>query len=408
MPILYYDCFAGISGDMNLGALVDLGVDVGHLKAELEKLQVPGFTLGIVRDIRGGISGTKVDVQLDGAENHHHRSFRDIQGIIQKSPLSEAVKDRSIRIFGKIAEAEGKIHGKPAEDVGFHEVGAVDSIVDIVGAAICLESLKVDEVYSSGVELGGGFVQSAHGKLPVPAPATLEILKGGPVRKGIVPFETTTPTGAAILAATVREFTDRLSMRVDGIGYGLGTRQMEIPNVLRVLLGERGEADSRQETAVMVECNIDDMSPERYEYVADQLWKAGARDVFFTPTIMKKSRPAVILSALCTEEQAAEIKAVIFSHTTTLGVREHRVLRNTLAREVVTCRIPYGQVRVKKAYFRGKLVHSKPEYDDCRQLAEEHGVGLDEIYREVEKALRSEPESDKDGVGGKKGMRAHG
>jgi uncharacterized protein (TIGR00299 family) protein len=398
MPVLYYDCFAGISGDMNLGALIDLGVKPENLHRFLNKLGMPEFDLELHRDSRGGLWGTKVDVHVHEPAQRQHRNFREIRQLIRESRLPKDVKERSIHIFQRIAEAEGKIHGKSAEEIHFHEVGAVDSIVDIVGAAICLKELAVDTVYSTPPELGGGFVKCAHGTLPVPAPATLEILRGLPVKTGLVPFETTTPTGAAILAATVpaHRFTSKLSIKIHDIGYGIGNREMEIPNVLRVILGDQedmveqdGADNSRgivRGTALMLECNLDDMSPEHYEYVADRLRDAGARDVFFTPTIMKKSRPAVILSVLCSEERAQDIKAVLFTHTTSLGIREYMVQRDMLSREIETCRTPYGIVRIKKAYFRGKLVRCKPEYEDCRNLAAKHGLSLQEIYAIVERS----------------------
>jgi len=399
MRDLYYDCFAGVSGDMNLGALLDVGAEESRLRSDLERLAVPGFELRVSRESRRGISGTRVEVAMEHpAAHHHHRSFRDIRELIRKSPLSEAVKERSVEIFRRLAEAEGTIHGRPPDDVHLHEVGAVDSIVDIVGASICLQALGVERVFSSPVELGGGFVECAHGKLPVPAPATLEILKGAPVKSGLVPFETATPTGAAILAATVQRFTDRLHMRIDRVGYGIGARDTEIPNVLRVMLGEvetgedqEKEGDGvqhRQGTAVLLECNIDDMNPERYDYVMSRLLDGGALDVFLTPTIMKKSRPAVILSVLCAEGTAEPLREILFTETTTLGVRESRLLRTMLGRRSVTRSTPYGDVRVKQAYYKGRLLRWKAEYRDCRRLADEHGVGLEEIYRSVEEAER--------------------
>lgn len=406
MPDLYYDCFAGISGDMNLGALVDLGLEEDRLRSALSGLPVSGYSLEIRRDSRRGIGGIRVEVKLEhGSEaEHHHRSFRDIRDMIQGSDLSIGVKKRSVDIFRKIADAEGRIHGRPADDVRFHEVGAVDSIVDIVGAAVGLEVLGVERVFASPVELGGGFVECAHGRLPVPAPATLEILKGVPVKTGLVPFETATPTGAAILASTVERFTERLTMRIERIGYGIGGRDTEIPNVLRVMLGrvegegremaDAAEADMERGTALLLECNIDDMNPERYDYVMERLLEAGAFDVFLTPTIMKKSRPAVILSVLCGEEQAHEMKETLFSETTTLGMRESRVLRTMLRREIVSRSTPYGKVRIKRAYFRGRIIRSKPEYDDCRRLAGKHGIPLAEVYRCAEEAGRDAKASD--------------
>lgn len=247
MRILYYDCFSGISGDMNLGAMIDLGVEKEYLLKELSKLSIHDeFHIEVRKDERKGIHGTKVQVVLDhnhehnhNHEEHHHRYLKDVESIIESSGLNENIKKISMDIFGKVAEAEAKVHGKPIYEVHFHEVGAVDSIVDIVGAAICIDYLKVDKILSSSVELGGGFVKCAHGLIPVPAPATVEILKNIPVKSGIVPFETATPTGAAILAALVNEFTDNKEFIIDEIGYGIGGRDTEIPNVLRVYLGKK-------------------------------------------------------------------------------------------------------------------------------------------------------------------------
>ena len=380
--LLYYDCFSGISGDMNLGALIDLGVDQKRLVDELKKLKIGDFRLDIKRDSRKGIAGTKVDVVVppNADSTHHHTSFREIRQLIEESGLSEKIKKNSLAIFTRLAVAEAKIHDQAIEDVAFHEVGAVDSIVDIVGAAICLDDLQVDRVLSSPVQLGGGFVKCAHGTLPVPAPATVELLKGIPVKSGLVPFETTTPTGAAILAATVDQFTDHLDFVYSGIGYGIGGRDLEIPNVLRVFLGEvqdsSGDSDLETAEAFLLETNIDDMSPESYDFILESLFAKGAHDVFLTPIIMKKSRPAVKISVLCSIKDLPDIEEVFWLQTTTVGVRYHKVGKDMLRRDMSEVDTPYGKVSVKNVYYRGRQIKSKPEYEDCKKLAQEKGVSI--------------------------------
>jgi uncharacterized protein (TIGR00299 family) protein len=387
MKILYYDCFSGISGDMNLGAMIDIGVEQDRLINELKKLTIDPFELKITSDKRRGISGTKVEVVLSEKTAPHHRSFRNISTLIEGSDLSRNVKTLSLRIFTKIAQAEAKIHGCNIDDVHFHEIGAVDSIVDIVGAAVCLDCLRVDRVLSSPVQVGGGFVTCAHGTLPVPAPATAEILKGIPVRSGLVPFETTTPTGAAILAATVDIFTEEANFTPRKIGYGIGHRDTEIPNVLRIYLGDMEEVPFEEDVeirdAFMVECNIDDMNPEFYDDVMDALFEAGAQDVFLAPIIMKKSRPAVTISVLCHGSELKSVETILLIRTSTLGVRTRKVTKTMLRRDFSAVSTKYGEITVKNAYFRGKKIKSKPEYETCKQLAREKGVSIKEIYDSV-------------------------
>jgi uncharacterized protein (TIGR00299 family) protein len=394
--ILYYDCFAGISGDMNLGAMVDLGVDPGYLERELAKLQLEGFRLEVQPDSRQGIHGTRVTVIIEHPENEQHRHLKQIEELISNSNLSDTIKKKSLAIFDRVAEAEAKIHQISKEKVHFHEVGALDSIADIVGAAICLEFLGVDEVHSSPVQLGGGMVKCAHGTMPVPAPATAEILMGIPVRSGLVDHEATTPTGAAILAATVDHFSNEMEMSIEQTGYGIGQREGAVPNVLRVYiarLGTREEGadqplqDVLEEDAVMLECNMDDMNPEWYAHVTSLLFDAGASDVFLTPIVMKKSRPAHIFSVLCATGHVEIMKEILFSETSTIGVREYTVRKSMLRREVITVETKFGKVPVKRSYFRGKVVNDKPEFDFCRQLAQKHGISLEEIRKEVYKCL---------------------
>ncbi len=409
MKILYYDCFSGISGDMNLGALVDLGVDGEYLKKELAKLKLDSeFEIIISKGLKKGISGTKVDVILTQEEHHHehtedhthnenesdehhehhHRNLYDIEAIINAADLSDNVKELSRNMFMQVAEAEAKVHGKPIEEVHFHEVGATDSIVDIVGAAIALDYLKADRILASPVQVGGGFVKCAHGLMPVPAPATAEILKGIPTRAGIVPFETTTPTGAAILPANVSQFTETTNFSVEKIGYGLGNRDLDIPNVLRVFWGQSEEHEETEEQ-YLLETNIDDMNPEYYSYAEELLFKAGALDVFKTPIIMKKGRPAVKLSVLTEQETLKEITDIIFKETTSLGLRKFKVEKIMLSREFLTVTTPYGEVRVKKSFYEGEPVKYKAEYEDCRRIAEEQNLAIAEIARAVDRAMET-------------------
>ena len=388
--ILYYDCFAGISGDMNLGALVDLGVDAGHLEKELAKLNIEGFRLEVQPDMRKGISGTKVTVVVDHPENEKHRHLSHIEALINNSSLSEGIKQKSLAIFDLVAEAEAKVHNISKEQVHFHEVGALDSIADIVGAAICQEYLEVDEIQSSPVQLGGGFVKCAHGRMPVPAPATAEIVADIPVKTGLVDYEATTPTGAAILAATVDRFESRMELVVLKTGYGIGQRDGEIPNVLRVYLADDSvqvTEDVEEEEAVMLECNLDDMNPERYTHVMDLLFGAGAADVFIIPIVMKKSRPGHMLSVLCNNETLDKMKEILFSETSSIGLREHTLKKSILRREIVVVNTKYGDVEVKRSYWNGRIVNEKPEFEECRKLAMEHGVTLEEISKEVIRKL---------------------
>ncbi len=442
MKYLYYDCFSGISGDMNLGAMLDLGVPEEYLKDELKKLPVSGYRIEVRQDIRRGVTGTKVDVMLEGedaeyrhadsdahthdhdshghdhdhqhthdheehghshdedhgAAHHHHDtgSYASIREAIGSSDLNQEVKDVSLRIFRNIAEAEAKIHGNEIDAVHFHEVGSVDAIIDIVGAAVCFDYVKqhlgVQGVIASTVEVGGGMVRCAHGLFPVPAPAVSEILKGVPVHTGRVPFEATTPTGAAILKTVTDEFVTTTDFVIEKVAYGLGTKDAETPNVVRLCLVEReivGDrvTDTDTTEAVLVEANIDDMNPEVYEHVMELLFGVGAKDVYMTPIIMKKSRPAVILSTLCSRSELAAVREILFLHTTTLGVRERVVTKTFLRREETIVNTKYGKVRVKRAFYDGREIKAKPENEDCRRLASEAGVNYTTVVRAALDAL---------------------
>ncbi len=386
--ILYYDCFAGISGDMHLAAMIDLGVPEPHLLSELSRLGLEGYDVRVSRDSRKGITGTRVDVDAAHAGNAHahaHRSFARIRSLIEESGLAQPVKARSLAIFRLLAEAEARVHGVPVDEVHFHEVGAVDSIIDIVGAAICIEWVKPDRILASTVELGGGLVKSQHGTLPVPAPATACLLTGIPVKSNAAPYEMTTPTGAAILAACVQTFTDDKRFVVRQVAHGVGHRETDIPNILRIFLGEVEER--RTDQACILECNIDDMNPELYGHVMDLLLHSGASDVFFTPILMKKTRPAVMLSVLCDADAEAVLAETILRETTTFGLRRISVQKTALDREIRTVATSIGEVRIKVGLRDGRRVKSKPEYEDCRRIAQERGMPLREVYEIVQREM---------------------
>ncbi len=409
MNILYYDCFSGISGDMNLAAMIDLGAEPDILKSELAKLGLADeFSLKISQDSRKGIFGTRVDVELphehhhghDHGHHHHdhehthahhhhheHRNLKDIEELISSSNLSDKVKTTSLAIFKRVAEAEAKIHGSTIYEVHFHEVGATDSIVDIVGAAICFHELEIDQVWCSSIELGGGFVNCAHGKMPVPAPATSEILAGLPSTQGAVQKETTTPTGAAILAEMVDNFTDSPRMAVQKTAYGIGHRDNEIPNVLRVQLAKvEQQAESLPTvSARLLQCNIDDMTGEMLGAALDQLMEDGAMDVHFTPIVMKKNRPATTLSLLCSAEDEDKFKRLIFKHTSTLGIKSIAIEKTVLGISFDKLETALGTVTMKNAILDGEVIRSKPELEDCRTLAKKNGIPLSEVYLQIGK-----------------------
>jgi pyridinium-3,5-bisthiocarboxylic acid mononucleotide nickel chelatase len=380
MKILYYDCFSGISGDMNLGAMIDLGIDEQFLVNELGKLKLDGWKLVVEKDQRHGIGGTKVTVRQTRHE-HHHRHLSDVEKIIWNSSLDEAVKELSMKIFMKVATAEASVHNISVEKVHFHEVGAVDSIIDITGAAICFNALKVDEVHVSVVELGGGMVKCDHGKLPVPAPATVEIIRNIPSKKGGVDFEATTPTGAAILSALGNVFDSSVPFSILKTAYGVGQKDHpEVPNLLRVFLGETVSNSESGHEAVLLECNIDDMNPEFYEHISEKLFNSGASDVFLTNIIMKKGRPGIVLSVICETEMTEKLKGIIFTESTTLGIRTIPFRKDTLSRSFETIDTSFGKVTFKRSFYKGSEVSHKPESDDCRRIATERGIPVKEVY----------------------------
>lgn len=388
MRIAYFDCFAGISGDMTLGALVDAGADFGALKRELEKLGIDEFEMSAEKVVKRGISSTDVTVHVhhhhkhENEQDHHHhhhgRSFTDIRKIIEGSGLAEAVKSKAVAIFRRLGEAEASIHGKDIEEIHFHEVGAVDAIVDIVGACVCLDLLGIEKVYASPMPTFTGMVEIAHGRFPLPAPATAEILKGVPWRKLGIEGEIVTPTGAAIITELAEDFGDAPAMITESIGYGAGKKDFGMPNVLRVMVGtasgRTGHISGEHTDVAMLETNIDDLSPQVYEVVMERLFAAGALDVYMAPIQMKKNRPATLLSVICNPKDVEAMSAVLFDETSTIGIRIDTRKRICLPREIVSVDTKFGSVRIKVAQREGEAANVQPEYEDCKAAAAEHQV----------------------------------
>lgn len=386
MPLLYYDCRAGISGDMHLGALIDLGADPDRLRAELSGLALTGWQLRVGPTHKQGVAATRAEVVLDG-QPQPHRHLRQIRGLIDTANLSPRVKARAVAVFQRLAEAEGKVHGIDPERVHFHEVGAVDAIIDICGGVIALDLLGIDQILASPVELGAGRVRCAHGRLPVPTPATESLLTGIPTLRGGQPFEATTPTGAALLAELADGFDPTPALTVRRIGHGAGERDGPLPNLLRLLLSDGPDSRRPGETLIELACNIDDMSPELYAPVMDHLLDKGANDCWLTPVIMKKGRPGILLGVLCTEAIADALTALILAETSSIGVRRHPVGRICLPRRLRRLPTPLGPVRVKLVDPPGQPTRGKPEHDDCLRLAREHGLSLPTVYAQVQRAL---------------------
>lgn len=414
MRVLYFDCFSGISGDMTLGALLDLGVSEEHLISSLRELKLEGeYHLDIKKELKNGIMGTRVDVVLHNEEehahhhehNHHHhdhhghhhhdeaavahshshehehRSYKSIVEMIESTSLNENIKCISKKIFRIIGEAEGKIHGKSLEEVHFHEVGAVDSIVDIVGAAICIDALKPDKIVFSNIPLSKGFVKCQHGMFPLPAPACLEILRDVPVYFTDIKFELVTPTGAGIVKALADSFDDSGDMTIEKIGYGLGKKTYEKPNVLRVYL--YNEKKNLANQVVEIDTNIDDMTGEQLGFVMELLLEAGALDVYFTHVHMKKNRPGIKLSVLCSVEKQQELMQLLLTNTSTFGVRYKIMDRDILDREFVEIQILNQVVRCKIGKLNGKAIKVEPEYEDCKKIAKENSVPIAEVFSMV-------------------------
>ena len=382
--VLYFDCFAGISGDMTIGALLDLGIDETTFRNKIALLPLEGYTLKIKKSMKNGISGTDFNVITDkNKAGHTHRHFQDILRIIDSSNLSESIKAASRKIFTLVAEAEAKIHNTTLEKIHFHEVGAIDSIIDIVGTAVCIELLNIDKIFSAPLHQGTGFVDCAHGRIPVPAPAALEITKGLPSYSTGIQKELVTPTGAAIIKTLAEDFIPMPSMTVEQTGYGIGTWDLEIPNMLRIIKGKQEEVKN----LCILETNIDDMNPELYSYILPKLLENGALDVYITPIIMKKNRPGNILSVIADINIVQQLEDIIFKETTTFGIRKFRVERSELSREIRETETKYGKVRVKIAYKNGKILKYTPEFEDCKAIADSHDIPVNEIFKEINKMV---------------------
>jgi uncharacterized protein (TIGR00299 family) protein len=382
MTFAYFDCFSGISGDMTLGALVDAGVSIDDLRAELAKLNLPGYELTAEMVKRSGIAATKVRVLLDGKQQPSRR-LSDIRNIIEASALPLSVQQKGLAIFSRLARAEAKVHGTTPDKVHFHELGAVDALVDIVGSVVGLELLGVTGVAASAVNVGSGTVQTSHGLLPIPAPATAELLSGIPFYQSSTLFELTTPTGAAIISTLGMSFGPLQEMKVDRIAYGAGDQDFPgRPNVLRLMIGERAAA-YEEDASIIIETNIDDLNPQVYDYLIGKLMDQGAQDAYLTPIIMKKGRPAVLLSVLADTAKTDVLVDTIFRETTSIGVRIRETGRKKLDREIREIETVFGRVRIKVSRRGNEVLSATPEYEDCRRIAEEKQVPLKQVMEEA-------------------------
>ena len=392
--IIYFDCYSGISGDMALGALLDTGVKLEDLKELLGCLKLDGYQLEAEEIRRGGLAGTRAMVKLD-EKDPAARHLSDILALIDNSDLPLPVRENSSAVFNCLAEAEAAVHGIPINKVHFHEVGAVDAIVDIVGTAAALYLLQVDSIYCSPLPAGRGEVQSAHGKLPLPAPATLELLakRRVPIKGSDVDFELVTPTGAAIVTTLADSFGPLPEFNIEKVGYGAGSIDPGYPNYLRILLGFSALSQTLyEEEAVLIETNIDDQNPEYFSYLMEELFSAGAFDVCYTPIQMKKNRPAIQLTVLSPLEKAKQLKDLILYETSTLGLRYSAVRKLMRPRETSTVQTEWGPIRIKSSPASGQetLLHFAPEYEDCRNIARISGLPLKEIYRRAELLFRNQ------------------
>lgn len=382
MKTLYFDCFCGASGDMILGALIDAGADFESLREALSSLKVSGYTLGIEKVNKHGTMATQFTVNVDENQAQPHRHLRHIVEIIESGELPQAVKDASIRTFNRIAECEAEVHGTTKEKIHFHEVGAIDSIVDIIGAHLAIDQLKPDRIIASSLHVGSGTVKCAHGVMPVPAPATALLLRGAPSYGGEVDGELLTPTGAALITQLAESFGPMPEMRIEAVGVGSGTKDLpDRPNVLRAFWGESVSSGRKTETISVIEANIDDMNPELFPPLISALLKEGARDAFLTPVLGKKGRPGHLVTVLCDPLKQDQLAAVLFRSTTTLGVRMRREERICLEREWRNVDTPWGEVSVKLGYFEDRVSTSSPEYDDCARLAAQAGVPPLDVYQ---------------------------
>ncbi len=385
MRIGYFDCFSGASGDMILGALVDAGLEMAALQAAVSGLGVPGIHLSAERVTRGAFSGTRVEVRTD-ERGHPQRHLPDVEAVLERADIPGPVRADAKRIFRRLAEAEAKAHGVTPERIHFHEVGALDAMADVVGAAWGIRHLGLERIYVSPINLGGGFIQAAHGKMPVPAPGTAALLEGVPAYGSEVQAELTTPTGAAILTTLATGYGPMPAMTIRRAAYGAGGRDLEEqPNLLRLMIGELPEHLERDQVSVL-EATIDDMNPQFFEPLMDRLFEAGALDVFLSPVGMKKSRPGTLLTVLADPGLADRCAGLILRHSTTFGVRDHTATRWKRPRDILTVGTPHGPVRVKRGWCGDRISILAPEYEDCRRLAQAAGVPIQVIYDEARRA----------------------
>jgi hypothetical protein len=387
MKIAYFDCPSGASGDMILGALVDAGVSLESLRAELAKLPLRGYRLTAREVKKGAFRATKVDVEVE-AKGHHQRNFPEILSLLEASGLPHRVKADAKRIFTRLAEAEARVHGTTVNEVHFHDVGAVDAIVDVTGAAVGLHLLGVEALHVSALPLGGGMAEGPHGKIPVPGPGTAELLKGFPVYDNGVRAELVTPTGAAILTTLAASSGLMPPMIVERVGYGAGSMELPIPNLVRCFVGEATAEAEGAEVVVQLETTIDDMSPQLYEPLMDRLLEAGALDVFLTPVIMKRSRPGVVLTALAEPSRVGELSTILFEESTTIGVRWTDYQRTRLERELVALQTAYGPLQFKISRLAGKIVTVTPEFSEVTRIAREKGLPVREVLEQARSDAR--------------------
>lgn len=384
----YFDCFGGVAGDMVLGALIDAGLSLDVLRDVIARLRLPDVALDVARVRRGALAATQVSVQVGPAARRGHRHLPDILDLIAAAELPAAAADRAARVFRRLAEAEARVHGIPVEKVHFHEVGAADAIVDIVGACVGLETLGLERIVCSPLPPGSGSVCCEHGVLPVPAPATLELLRGVPLATCDATGEMTTPTGAALMTTLAAEFGPLPPLRVDAVGYGAGTRDTpERPNVLRLLVGEpAADEHAEADSVVVLEANMDDATGQAVAHAVGRLLEAGALDAYSVPITMKKGRPGLLVTVLARPGDVPALEALLFAETTTLGIRRHLCQRHCLAREHVTVTTPFGPVRVKVGRYAGQVARAWPEYEDCAAAARAAGQSL----RAVQEAALAE------------------
>jgi pyridinium-3,5-bisthiocarboxylic acid mononucleotide nickel chelatase len=398
MRLLYFDCIGGISGDMALGALVDAGADPGEVRSALASLPLEPFSVEFEETDAGGIRATRARVRCEAAGVI--RTFASIRRLLDEATLPDAARELAQRMFHRLAVAEAAVHGRDVEQVTFHEIGAVDSVVDIAGTALAITMLGVDRSFASPVPTGMGMMRSEHGAMPIPAPAVVELLRGAPLFSKGVPVELTTPTGAAILATVAEGYGELPPMHIEAVGYGAGERTLEFPNVLRVLIGEAADAgvDSasdagRESREVVLETNVDDLNPELYSYVLERLFEEGAQDAWLTPILMKKGRPAVAISVLCSGQQQDAMREVLYRETGTLGVRASLVAKRMLERTVLDVTTSWGPIRVKVGFLDGRAVTISPEYEDCARAARSSGVAVRKIYEEAGREARGQLDS---------------